>query len=149
MFLTWKATPEFVAAFTSFEVKNTNQTGSPNAKTPIPGRPTEYAEGMVAELTLVTPGAGYPPNRVAQTNVTATAQTGDIDITNEEKDDIETEAGNNIVYDANSTGESTGVNLTVLIEPQRTTKNGITNVTIQDVGSGFKVGDIVSIAAGS
>ena len=145
MFLTWTATPEFSAAFSSFQVKNTPQTGSPNAKEPIPGRPTISAEGMVDELTLVTPGAGYPNNAVPQTNVTSTLQK-EVDITNQEGFDIQTEGGSNLIYDANATGDSKGQGLTVIIGDQRTTKNGITTVTVNDTGTGYALGDIVSIS---
>ena len=142
MYLTFTATSEFVTAFSSFETKNTNQTGKGDI--PIPGRPTESAEGMVDELTLITPGAGYPPNYVKLNN-NGTTEIIEADITTQTGDDIETETGDNIVYDTSSFGGGQGTGLSVLIGPQRTTKNGITTVTVSNTGSGYKVGDVVSI----
>ncbi len=77
-----------MAAFTSLETKNTSQAGKGDI--PIPGRPTTYAEGMVEELTLVTPGIGYPPNRITQNNITTTAQ-NEINITDQLGEDIATD----------------------------------------------------------
>ena len=142
LYLTFRATAEFVTAFTSFETRNTSQTGKGDI--PIPGRPTISAEGMVSELTLVTPGAGYPPNNITQNSIQTTEESN-IDITNQEGSDLETETGLNIIYEANPTDDSKGQGLTVMIGPQRTTKNGITNVTINTTGKDYKVGDIVSI----
>ncbi len=148
MYLTTRITPEFVESFSSFYLQRINQNGK-NANAPIPGRPTTSAEGMVNELTLVTPGENYQPNNITQTNV-PTAEQENIDITNEVGVDIETDSGDSIIYEAvGVTDGSKGNGLTVTIGDQRTTKNGITNVTIYNVGSGYKVGDIVSINGGS
>ena len=127
LYLTFTATAEFVTAFTSFTTKNTSQTG--DGVVPIPDRPTVSAEGMVSELTLISPGAGYPPNNIKQNSV-QTSETGNIDIVTQENKDIQTESSLNIVYDTALGSDSSGTGLTVLIGPQRTTKNGITSVTI-------------------
>ncbi len=54
-----------------------------------------------------------------------------------------------IVYDANATGESKGQGLTVIGTHREPQQNGIISVTINNAGSGYAVGDIVSIAGGS
>jgi len=118
MYLTFRITQEFLTAFTSFNVQETNQQGGNSPTTPIPGRPTESAAGMVDELTLVSPGSDYPPNAEPQTNILTT-----------------------------TTG--TGKNLTVSIGPQRTVTNGITTVTIYDVGNTYLVGDQIEVNGSS
>jgi hypothetical protein len=145
MYLTTRLSPEFITAFKSFKTEYVPQGGSVNAKTPIPGRPTESAAGMVSELTLVSPGEGYPPNAQPQ-NIINTGQVNnkELEIDTESSLNIQTQLGDNIVY---STGgnATNGTGLTVSIGPQRTTKNGITTVYIYDTGSGYEVGDIVTI----
>mgnify|MGYP001242288642 CR=1 FL=1 len=148
MYLTTRITPEFVENFASFYLQRINQTGK-NANAPIPGRPTTTLEGMVNELTLVSPGENYQPNYITQTNVPTTEQS-DIDITNEVGTDIATDTGDSIIYEAVGVSDgSKGNGLTVTIGEQRTTKGGITTVQIYNVGSGYVVGDIVSINGGS
>ena len=148
MYLTTRITSEFVESFSSFYLQRINQNGkNPNA--PIPGRSTTSAEGMVNELTLITPGENYQPNNITQTNV-PTVEQSDISITTTDGSDIQTNPeGDDIVYQTNATDESKGNGLTVTIGEQRTTKNGITNVMIYNVGKGYRVGDIVSINGGS
>ena len=144
MYLTTHITQEFVSTFSSFAIKETNQTGK-NPDAPIPGRPTASAEGMVDELTLVTPGEKYPPNGTDQTNI-STAEQKDINITTGGGDNLSANpTGDEIIYETNATDDSSGQGLTVNIGPQRTTKNGITTVTIYNCGYDYKVGDIVSI----
>ena len=148
MYLTFRMTNEFLEAFTSFRTQETSQQGGNAPTTPIPGRPTESAAGMVAELTLVSPGSGYPPNAAPLTNQqTSEINSDELEITTQGGADIQTQAGLNIVY---STGgvKTDGANLTVNIGEQRTTTNGITNVSIYNVGNGYEVGDIVSINGG-
>ena len=148
MYLTTRITPEFVENFASFYLQRINQTGK-NANAPIPGRPTTTLEGMVNELTLVSPGENYQPNYITQTNVPTTEQSN-IDITDEVGTDIATDDGDSIIYEAvGVTDGSKGNGLTVTIGEQRTTKGGITTVQIYNVGSGYVVGDIVSINGGS
>jgi len=143
MYLATQITPEFIAAFSSFTIKETSQVGkNPNA--PIPGRPSFYAEGMVDELTLITPGEGYPPNRTVLINQN-TNEEKELEITTEAAADIQTQSGDNIIYQTNAEDDVTGTGLTVTIGSQRTTKQGITTVTIYDTGTGYSVGDIVSI----
>jgi len=146
MYLTTRMTPQFLEAFGSFDLQETSQQGKRSPEVPIPGRPTTSAPGMVAELTLVSPGSGYPENYQVQTNISTTTQK-DIDITTQGSLDIQTDSGGNIVYQ--TSGEGNGTGLTVTIGSQRTTSNGITNVTIYATGSNYSVGDIVSINASS
>jgi len=143
MYLTFKVTPEFTTLFSSFASQETSQQGGYAPLNPIPGRPTNYAEGMVEELTLISPGAGYPPNSITQSNISTIVET-DVDITTQDSLDIQTDAGGNLIYQTTGSGKGSG--LTVVIGNQRTTKNGITTVSIYNTGTGYEVGDIVSIA---
>ena len=143
MYLTWRITGEFVEAFTSYRVEETSQQGT--GSVPIPGRPTARAEGMVAELTLISPGSGYPGNGVPLTGVRTNELSGtDIPITTQSGLDLQTQSGDDIVYSTRSE-KGNGQGLTVNIGRQRTTTMGITTVTIDRVGSGYQEGDIVSI----
>ena len=144
MYLTFKITPEFLTTFSSFAVQETSQQGGYAPLNPIPGRPTNHAAGMVEELTLVSPGAGYPPNSTKQINVSTVVES-DIEITTQDSLDIQTDAGGNLIYQTLSAG--TGSGLTVVIGQQRTTANGITTVSIYNTGTGYEVGDIISIGA--
>ena len=145
MYLTTRITSQFVSSFASFTVKETSQSGK-NPDAPIPGRPTAVKEGMVSELQLVTPGEGYPDNGYPQDYIN-TSVAKDLDIDTEDSENIQTDDEDDIVYET-SAGESTGAGLTVNIGPQRTTKGGITTVTIYNPGEGYSVGDIVSINGG-
>ena len=144
MYLTFKVTPEFTRVFTSFALQETSQQGGYAPLNPIPGRPTNYAEGMVEELTLISPGSGYPPNSTTLANVQTTVET-DVDITTQDSLDIQTDAGGNLIYQTTGSGKGSG--LTVVIAPQRTTKNGITSVSVYNTGTGYEVGDIISIGS--
>ena len=79
-----------------------------------------YADGMVQTLTLVSPGTGYPPT------------------TNDDGDLIATE----------TTG-GTGTGLTVTPGTTRTTTGGITTVALYNVGSGYTVGDQITLSGGN
>jgi len=127
MYLTFKVTPEFTRVFTSFALQETSQQGGYAPLNPIPGRPTNYAEGMVEELILISPGAGYPPNSTTLANIQTTVET-DVDITTQDSLEIQTDAGGNLIYQTTGSGKGSG--LTVVIGQQRTTKNGITSVSI-------------------
>ena len=146
MFLGTRMTPEFVAAFTSHNIEYTDQQGKNAPENPIPGRPSERAEGMVEELTLVTPGSGYPPNRVRMV-YESTGVVNDANITTQGDLNITTESDKDLIYQTDSEGEGTG--LTVSVGRERTTTNGLISVTPYDVGSGYKVGDLVAINAGA
>ena len=149
MYLTMRMTQEFQVAFSSFRLQETSQEGKNAPQVPIPGRPTLNGEGLVDELTLVTPGQGYPSNARPLVNQLTSEET-DIGITTMDGDDISTNPdADNIVYETNATDASTGKNLTVNIGSQRTTKGGITTVTIYNPGYGYKVGDIVSVNGGT
>ena len=143
MYLTWRITPEFVAAFSSYRTQETNQEGTGDV--PIPGRPSLRAEGMVDELTLISPGKAYPSNAAPLVDVPTDDVTGNpIDITTQSEEDIKTEAGLNLVFQTVAI-EGEGQHLTVNIGEQRTVDMGITTVTIYNSGVGYKVGDIVKI----
>ena len=143
MYLTSRITSEFVTAFGSFRVQETSQVGG-YPSSPIPGRPTESAEGMVDELTLISPGAGYPPNNIVQSDISTRAPLSDIEITTEETLDIQTDTGGNIIFQTKVSGVGSG--LTVTIGSQRTTTNGITTVAVYSTGYNYKVGDVVTIS---
>lgn len=144
VYLTFRMTGEFLTAFSSYRVQEVNQQG--DGKVPIPGRPTNYAEGMVDELVLITPGKNYPSNAAPLTNVATQEQDGTIPITTDNDQDITNEEGVDIVYQTK--GKGNGLNLSVTIGPQRTTTNGITSVSIYNAGYGYEVGDVVEIMGG-
>ena len=142
MYLTTRITPEFTAAFSSFTLKQTSQEGKGDV--PIPGRPTSSARGMVAELTLISTGSGYPPNRIKQQNVPTQVENNP-ELTNEAGSDLQSDAGDDLIYEGNATGDSKGSGLTVTIGSQRTTQNGITNVSIRATGTDYEVGDVIAV----
>lgn len=145
MYLTFRMTNEFITAFTSFRTQEVSQQGGNAPTTPIPGRPTESSAGMVDELTLVSPGSGYPPNSAPLTNQsTSEIQLSELEVSTQDGLDIQTEAGANIVYSTRGI-KTDGDNLTVNIGPQRTTTGGITNVSIYNVGHGYELGDIIAV----
>ena len=149
MYLTFRMTNEFLEAFHSFGVQETSQQGGYAPLNPIPGRPTESGVGMVAELTLVSPGSGYAPNSMPLTNQqTSEIKAGELEITTQAGLDIQTQSGLNIVY-ATKGLNTNGSGLTVNIGAQRTTTGGITNVSIYSVGNGYEVGDVVTILGSS
>ena len=142
MYLTFRQTPEFIEAFASYRVQETSQTG--NGSVPIPGRPTINAPGIVDELTLITPGSGYPSNARPLTYNSTSEVSGEIDITTQDEEDLQTDAGEDIVFaTVNQDGEGTG--LVVNILPQRTVDMGITTVTVSSGGTKYKEGDIISV----
>jgi hypothetical protein len=111
---------------------------------PIPGIPTQSADGMVDELVLISTGAGYSPNGTALSDIsTLNISDTEINITTEEPLDIQTDEGGNLIFQTKGTGD--GVGLTVTIGQQRTTKGGITSVSVYSTGYNYKVGDVVSI----
>ena len=144
LYLTTRITGEFIRSFSSFRVQNQSQQGT--GKEPIPGRATVRDEGMVAELTLVSPGGGYPSSGTVNAVINTTEQS-DLDITTDSSEDLTTDSGDVLVYE--TTGSKTGSNLTVVLGEQRTVTMGITNVTIYNCGKDYEVGDIVSIAGNS
>lgn len=79
-----------------------------------------YADGMVATLTLVAPGTGYGPTTNTDGDLIATTTSG-----------------------------GTGEGLTVTPGVVRTTSGGITTVGLYNVGSGYTVGDQITIDGGN
>ena len=140
LYLTTRMTSEFVRSFASFRVQEVSQVGT--GKEPIPGRAVVHQKGMVAELTLVSPGAGYITTNSVNV-LENTTELNDLDITTDDSVDITTETGDDIVYE--TSGSNTGSDLTVVLGEQRTVDMGITNVSIYNAGSNYEVGDIVSI----
>ena len=147
MYLTWRVTPEFVEAFSSYRTQEVSQEGTGDV--PIPGRPSLHAEGMVDELTLVAPGKGYRSNAYPLADIPAyDVNPKNIDITTQSEEDIETEAGDNLIFSTTAL-EGEGQHLTVNIGEQRTVDMGITTVSIYNSGIGYRVGDIVKISGNS
>ena len=144
MFLTTRMTSEFMKSFASFRVQEVSQNGT--GKEPIPGRTILRKEGMVAELTLVSPGSGYRATNSVNA-IENTTEQSDLDITTDDDLDITTEAGAEIVYE--TSGSKTGTGLTVVLGEQRTVAGGLTNVSIYNTGEDYEVGDIVSISGGT
>ncbi len=142
MYLTFRMTEQFLEAFSSYRTQDTNQQGG-YPDNPIPGRPSARAEGMVAELTLVSPGSGYPTNARPLSNQSTTEVTEELEITTQDNKDLQTESSIDIVYA--TSGSTTGTALSVNIGEQRTVDMGITTVSIYNAGSGYEVGDIIAI----
>ncbi len=143
MYLGTRMTPEFVTAFTSHNIEYTDQRGKNAPLNPIPGRPSERAAGMVSELTLVSPGTNYPPNRIPM--IYAGTDTFDqADITTEANLDISTEDNKDLVFQ--TTGSGAGTGLTVSVGSARTINNGLVSVTPYNVGHGYEVGDLITIS---
>ena len=78
-----------------------------------------YADGMVDTLTITSAGTAYPPSSGKQTTLTDVATTG-----------------------------GTGTGLTVNVSEERTTDGGLVSVTVFSTGTGYQVGDVVTIDAG-
>ena len=140
LYLTTRMTAEFVKSFESFRVQEQSQTGT--GKEPIPGRSKQRAVGMVEELVLVSPGEEYPGAGSPQA-ILPTTEESELEITTDSSEDIQTDAGDNIVYE--TTGSKTGKGLTVVLGEQRTVKMGITNVSIYNCGENYEVGDIIAV----
>ncbi|QIN96869.1 neck protein [Synechococcus phage S-N03] len=79
-----------------------------------------YGDGMAQTLTLVSPGTGYPATTTNDGDMIATETTG-----------------------------GTGSGLTVTPGSARTTTGGITTVDIYNAGSGYTVGDQITLSGGN
>ena len=146
MYLTWRITPEFIESFSSFRTQEVNQQGTGDV--PIPGRPSLRGEGMVDELTLIAPGKGYPANARPLADIPAYDVSGDINITTQTEENLQTDSGVDIIWSTQAL-DGEGQGLTVNIGEQRTVAMGITTVSIYSAGIGYKVGDVVRIQGNS
>ena len=150
MYLTMRMTQEFQVAFSSFRVQETSQEGKNAPQVPIPGRPTLNGEGLVDELTLVTPGAGYPSNARPLVNQLTSEET-DIGITTMDGDDISTNPdADNIVYETNATDEmcqstwgASGTTIRIGSSPFHT------EFVVEDVNEGLTMTSKVQVEIGS
>lgn len=100
------------------ELKNFFKTGEIHSVTQSDTQPV-YADGMVQTLTLVLPGTGYPLTTNGDGDLIASATTG-----------------------------GTGSGLTVTPSNVRTTTGGMTEVSVYNAGSGYTVGDQITISGG-
>ena len=131
-FLFTRATSEFVSYFKSgceeiVDIKGCQD----NVVTP----------GQVSELTLHESGGGYPVMLLAATEAEQSA-----DITTEGGSSLTTADGSNLYSDTSSSGQGKG--LIVKVDKARTTTMGLVSVEIYRAGSGYEVGDIVTIKGG-
>ena len=134
MYLTTEMTAEFVANFTSHGVDYVTQVQGPNV----------HAAGMVSEIQLVNPGSGYLPSGGPLTNAqTSNVNTNKLEITTQAGDDIETQAGDVIVYE--TAGTATGQGLTLAVGPERTTSQGLVTASVMNTGTGYALGDMVTV----
>ena len=105
--------------------------------------------GMVAELTLETPGSGYPPSYTGYG--TGTSNQSEVEIglgTDPDDEDIlQDPSGDKILVRTITTGSGTG--LTVLVDDPRTSKCGLLSVKIRNPGKGYQVGDYITIRGGN
>ena len=138
VYLTTRMTQEFIANFASKDVEYVNQTGGPDA----------YAAGMVDTVQLVSPGSGYKPSGAPMTNAATTnVKTDHMEIQTQAGSDIQTQAAVNIVYETSGTGTGTGLSLSV--GPERTTSHGLVTASVYGTGTGYNVGDMVTVNGSS
>ena len=94
------------------------------SKTVIPVTQTSdakvYADGMVDTVTLTAAGSGYPPN---------TSNPGDF-------------------LDQPTTTTGSGTGLTLDLGSVRTSAGGVSTATVNRTGSGYAVGDVVTVDTG-
>jgi hypothetical protein len=130
MYLTIPVDSALVEHFTSFEHQLTEQG---------PG-PVVSAPGMVEELEITTPGSKYPynPEPAKQTEGSDSVELQ----TNPLGKEITTELGVDIILD---TAGGSGKNLTVWTGTERTELMGLVKVQPYNAGTGYEVGDIITI----
>ena len=127
--LTFPMTTGFTEHFRSFTNDLTEQGIGPSV----------HAPGMVAELEITSPGTKYPFPAYAQDTTSSDAVELDTDPL---ADPITTDAGLQIIVD---TVGGSGNGLTVWIDNARTELMGLVKVQPFNAGSGYEVGDIITI----
>ena len=130
VYLTTPVNSAFVEHFTSFEHNLTEQGPGPEV----------YAPGMVDQLEITSPGTKYPYNP-EPANSTSSSDAVELD-TDPQKDAITADNGDFIILD---TLGGSGKNLTVWVGTERTELMGLVNVQPFNAGTGYEVGDIITI----
>jgi len=141
MYLTTQADSVFVEHFKSKKQQLVDQVGGPKV----------YEAGMVDELTLVDSGSGYPSTSGTITTPADDTSDGvlDFDLNSDGSlgnlgpgKGIDTEDGLDLILD---TAAGSGSGLTVYIGPERTVDQGLVNARPYNAGSGYKVGEFITI----
>jgi hypothetical protein len=136
VYLSTKITQEFLDNWTSFEVDYVKQEASGQS----------CAQGMVEELTLAEPGTGYPPSDELidagvsnqQPNIASDPDKGDL---------LNGPEGLPIITGSTSSGSGRGLSL--IVYPERTTTCGLVRVAPHYTGTGYQVGDYVTVKGGN
>lgn len=141
VYLTTEVTPQFYEFFRGFDVNYTKQDGGYNIRT----------YGMVEELQLAEPGSGYPHNwDFYEANTKASPRQVDLEVDytgapnpaglHIDPDDVQLQVE---TYSA-----GTGSGLTVKVFPERSIHQGLVRVEPYSTGSGYEVGDYVTVRGG-
>lgn len=111
-----KLTDDFIKAFKTAELYEVEQGDGPKVHSP----------GIVSELTLVSPGSGYPPTSTGKKTYT--------------------DQPTSILY---SNGKNIGSGLKVNWKEARTKDGGILQVSISSGGSKYNIGDYITLNGGN
>ena len=136
VYLSTKITQEFLENWTSFEVDYVKQEAAGQSCAP----------GMVEELTLAEPGTGYPPSDELidagvsneQPNLASDPDRGDL---------LNGPEGLPIITGSTTSGSGRGLSL--IVYPERTTTCGLVRVAPHYTGTGYQVGDYVTVKGGN
>ena len=132
-FLFTRATSEFVSYFKSSCSETVDIKGCQDKR---------VTPGQVSGLTLDASGSAYPQMLLAATEAEQSA-----DITTEDGASLFVADGSNLYTDTSSSGNGKG--LVVKVDKARTTAMGLVSVEIYRAGSGYEVGDVVTINGGN
>ena len=134
VYLSTPITQEFLNNWRSYEVDYVKQEASGQS----------CAQGMVEELTLAEPGTGYPPSDEL---IDATVSNKQPDVSSEEMGDLLT--GTEETLSVGSTTSGGGKGLSLIVHPERTTTCGLIRVEPHYTGTGYQVGDYVTVKGGN
>jgi hypothetical protein len=129
MFLTFPCNEPFIQHFKSFENELVGQGVGPTVSAP----------GMVETLEIQTPGTKYPIDPIPAADTTSTDS---VELETQADNQLETEDDLKIIID---TEGGSGKDLTVWIGNERTELMGLVKVQPYNAGTGYKVGDIITI----
>lgn len=120
----------------SYNVKWVDQVGS-DVKT--------HAPGMVTKIQLVEPGKGY--SYTDNYSGKSTTSDDNIALGTQGFDEITDENEMTLILDTK--GDGSGRGMTVKVFPPRTVDNGLLQVEVASTGSGYQVGDYVTVSGGT
>ena len=135
VYLSTIITNEFLENWRSYEVDYVMQEAAGQA----------CAQGMVEELTLSEPGTGYPPSDQL---IDATVDNTQPDLSSEGLGDLLNQPDDLPVMVGGETSGS-GKGLSLIVYPERTTTCGLIRVSPHYTGTGYQVGDYVTVKGGN